>query len=454
MSTVVAPNAQQAPHARRLEAVGLVLAVLTTTAGLLITDAVLLDGGIWSTTPRILAVMAAAALVLHMAIRRWAPHADPVIAPVGLLLTGLGIIGIHRLDLASALSSGMTSNVSSGAWNEEAVAQATWLSVGVLLTIILLGVVDDHRRWQRYTWTTMLTGLILLLLPLAPVIGREIRGATLWISLGGLSFQPAEVAKIALTLAFAGYLAVFGPVLAAVRTRALGLPRPRDLGPLLLAWLISVSVLVGQRDLGTSLLFFGLFVVLLYVATQRRIWPILGAILFLAGAGISWALFDHVQTRVSLWLDPFQGDGTSQVALGLYGIAGGGIFGTGLGGGFPQIVPFAESDFIFATLAEELGMTGALGILVLYAILVQRGLRIALAARDSFTTHVAVGLATTIGLQAFIVIGGVTRLIPLTGLTTPFMSAGGSSLIANWLILGILLRMSHVIRMERSGATS
>lgn len=447
-------GARYTSHTRRLEAVGLILAVLTTAAGLLITDAVLLDGGVWSTTPRILAVMSAAALVLHVAIRRWAPQADPVIAPVGLLLTGLGIIGIHRLDLASALSSGVTSSVNASPWNEEAVAQATWLSVGIVLAIILLSIVHDHRRWQRYTWTTMLAGLILLLLPLAPVIGREIRGATLWISIGGLSFQPAEVAKIALTLAFAGYLAVFGPVLAAVRTRALGLPRPRDLGPLLLAWLISVGVLVGQRDLGTSLLFFGLFVVLLYVATQRRIWPILGAILFLAGAAISWALFAHVQTRVALWLDPFQGDGTSQVALGLYGIAGGGIFGTGLGGGFPQIVPFAESDFIFATLAEELGMTGALGILVLYAILVQRGLRIALAARDSFTTLVAVGLATTIGLQAFIVIGGVTRLIPLTGLTTPFMSAGGSSLVANWLILGILLRMSHVIRLERSGVAS
>lgn len=438
---------------RRLEALGLVSAVLTTTVGLLITDAVLLDGGLWSTTPRIVGFLTASALILHLAIRRWARHADPVIAPVGLLLTGLGIIGIHRLDLAEALSQGAVSALPASAWNEEAVAQATWLSIGVALAVALLVLVRDHRRWQRYTWTTMLAGLILLLLPLAPVIGREIRGATLWISIGGLSFQPAEVAKIALTLAFAGYLAIYGPVLAAVRTRALGLPRPRDLGPLLVAWLVSVGVLVGQRDLGTSLLFFGLFVVLLYVATQRRIWPILGAVLFLGGAAMAWVLFDHVQTRVSLWLDPFQGDGTSQVALGLYGMAGGGIFGTGLGGGFPQIVPFAESDFIFATLAEELGITGALAILVLYAILVQRGLRIALAARDSFTTLVAVGLATTIGLQAFIVIGGVTRLIPLTGLTTPFMSAGGSSLIANWIILGILLRMSHLIREERAGAS-
>lgn len=443
------PATHHARMSRRLEAVGLALAFVTTAAGLLITDAVLLDGSLWSSTPRILLLIGTGTVLLHLAARRWAPHADPVLAPAALLLTGLGIVGIHRLDLASALTRGATSDVSASPWSEEAVAQATWLVLGVIVAVIVLVTVADHRRWQRYTWTTMLVGLLLLLLPLAPVIGREIRGATLWISIAGLSFQPAEVAKIVLTIAFAGYLALHGPVLAAVRTRGLGLPRPRDLGPLLLAWIVSVGVLVGQRDLGTSLLFFGLFVVLLYVATQRRLWPLLGAVLFLAGAALAWTLFDHVQTRVSLWLDPFQGDGTSQVALGLYGIAGGGIFGTGLGGGFPQIVPFAESDFIFATLAEELGITGAVAILVLYALLVQRGLRIAVAARDSFSTLLAVGLATTIGLQAFVVIGGVTRLIPLTGLTTPFMSAGGSSLIANWIIVGILLRMSHLNRQPR-----
>jgi cell division protein FtsW (lipid II flippase) len=309
-------------------------------------------------------------------------------------------------------------------------------------------VMTDHRRLQRYTWTTMLAGFTLLLLPLAPVIGREIRGATLWISIAGYSFQPAELAKIALTISFAGYLAVYGPVLASVRQRWMGLdlPRPRDLGPLLIAWLISLGILIFQRDLGTSLLFFGLFVVLLYVATQRRTWPVIGAVLFLSGSLLAWRLFSHVQTRVSLWLDPFQGDGTSQVALGLYGLAGGGIFGTGLGSGFPQIVPFAESDFIFATLGEELGIMGAVAILVMYAVIVQRGLRLAHVSRDGFSTLLAAGLSTVIGLQAFVVIGGVTRLIPLTGLTTPFLSYGGSSLVANWAIIGLLMRMSHAAR--------
>lgn len=433
------------PRTRRnAELVLLLLAVVVTGAGLLIVDQANL-GTTSAATTRILSVMGAAALVAHLVVRVRTPHADPVLLPAAMLLNGLGLVGIHRLDVANDLRA---ESRGVDAPSPDALAQATWLAVGIALLVIVVLVMTDHRRLQRYTWTTMLAGFVLLLLPVAPVIGREIRGATLWIEIAGYSFQPAEVAKIALTVSFAGYLAVHGPVLGSVRTPWLGfgLPRPRDLGPLLVAWLISLGVLVLQRDLGTSLLFFGLFVVLLYVATQRRTWPVLGAVLFLSGSLLAWRLFSHVQTRVALWLDPFQGDGTSQVALGLYGLAGGGMFGTGLGQGYPQVVPFAESDFIFATLGEELGIVGAIAILVLYAVIVQRGLRLAYVARDSFTTLVATGLATVIGLQAFVVIGGVTRLIPLTGLTTPFLSYGGSSLVANWIIVGLLLRMSHAVR--------
>jgi cell division protein FtsW (lipid II flippase) len=431
-------------HRRNAELVLLVMGMAVTAAGLLIVDHSTL-GRTTSDSLRILTVFVLAGLLAHLVVRVRVPHADPLLLPAAMLLNGVGLIAIHRLDVANQLRAQAQQRAMP---NADAIAQATWTVVGLVLLALVLIAVSDHRRLQRYTWTTMLAGFILLLLPLAPIIGREIRGATLWISVAGFSFQPAELAKIALTISFAGYLAVYGNILASIRRRYFGLdlPRPRDLGPLLVAWLISLGVLIFQRDLGTSLLFFGLFVVLLYVATQRRTWPVLGAVLFLAGSLAAWRMFSHVQTRVSLWLDPFQGDGTSQVALGLYGLAGGGMFGTGLGQGYPQIVPFAESDFIFATLGEELGIVGATALLVLYAIIVQRGLRIAHVSRDGFSVLLATGLSTVIGLQAFVVIGGVTRLIPLTGLTTPFLSYGGSSLVANWAIVGLLLRMSHAVR--------
>jgi cell division protein FtsW (lipid II flippase) len=433
------------PRTRRnAELALIILGWIVTGVGLLVVDQSTV-ASITDASVRIFSVYVLSGLVAHLVIRARTPHADPVLLPAALLLNGLGLIGIHRLDIANQLRATLRDLPVP---SPDAVAQSTWTATGIVLLCVVLLAITDHRRLQRYTWTTMLAGFALLLLPLAPVIGREIRGATLWISIAGFSFQPAELAKIALTIAFAGYLAVYGTVLASVRERFLGLdlPRPRDLGPLVVAWLISLGVLVFQRDLGTSLLFFGLFVVLLYVATQRRTWPIIGALLFIGGSFAAWRLFGHVQTRVSLWLDPFQGDGTSQVALGLYGLAGGGMFGTGLGQGYPQIVPFAESDFIFATLGEELGIVGAIAILVLFAVIVQRGLRLAYVSRDGFSTLLATGLSTVIGLQAFVVIGGVTRLIPLTGLTTPFLSYGGSSLVANWAIVGLLLRMSHAAR--------
>jgi cell division protein FtsW (lipid II flippase) len=304
---------------------------------------------------------------------------------------------------------------------------------------------------QRYTYTCGLLGLLLLILPLMPVIGSTVNGATLWVRVGSFTFQPGEAAKILLTVFFAGYLVMTRDSLAVVRTKVLGigLPRARDLGPLLVAWGASLGVLIFQRDLGTSLLFFGLFVTMLYIATQRRTWLILGALLFLAGSAVSYVLFAHVRVRVQVWLDPFAyaSDQGYQIVQSLYGFANGGLFGTGLGSGYPDLVPYANTDFVVAALGEELGLTGVFAILLLYALLIERGLRTAVAVKDPFGQLLAAGLTITLAIQVFVIIGGVTRLIPLTGLTTPFLSYGGSSLVANWVIIAILLVISHRSRV-------
>ena len=298
--------------------------------------------------------------------------------------------------------------------------------------------------------------VVLLLMPLLPIVGASINGARLWVRVGVLSFQPGEFAKLLLAVFFAGFLVLKRDSLALIRIRTFGIgfPRPRDLGPILVCWLISVAILVFQRDLGTSLLFFGLFVSVLYFATGQRTWLALGAALFLFGATVAYFLFGHVRVRVQVWLDPFAyADGQGyQVVQSLYGLASGGMFGTGLGDGFPYLVPFAKSDFILSALGEELGLIGLAAILMLYAVLVQRGLRIAGSVRDGFGQLLAAGLAVVLGLQTFIVAGGVTRLIPLTGLTTPFLTAGGSSLVANWVALGLLLRISDTAARMREAA--
>jgi cell division protein FtsW (lipid II flippase) len=297
----------------------------------------------------------------------------------------------------------------------------------------------------------MSAGLALLLLPLLPVIGRNINGARIWIGLGPLSFQPGELAKILLTVFFAGYLVAARDSLSLVGRKFLGLqlPRARDLGPMLVAWLASLGVLVFENDLGTSLLFFGLFVALLYVATERTSWIVIGLLLFVGGAFMAWTLFSHVQARVTIWLHPFDpanADRAYQLLQGLYGMASGGLLGTGLDLGRPDIVPFAESDFIVASIGEELGLTGLFAVLMLYALLVERGLRTAIGVRDGFGKLLAAGLAFSLALQVFVVVGGVTRVIPLTGLTTPFLAYGGSSLLSNWVIVALLLRISDSAR--------
>lgn len=434
------------PTRRWVELVLIVFAWLLGVGGLLqITWA---TQGELSTQQWVLAgVIGVLALAMHAVVRWKARYADPFLIPVATLLTILGMVMIHRLDVAAALRA--TRN-DAPAPTPDLTAQLTWFGIAVVLFIAVLLVVEDHRRLQRYTYTFGLAGLVLLVLPLAPLIGAEVNGATLWVRVGELSFQPAELAKIALTIFFAGYLVEKRDSLAIVRTKVLGIgvPRLKDLGPILVAWLVSLGVLIFQHDLGTSLLFFGLFVSMLYIATQRRSWLILGALLFAIGGYFAYQAFGHVRTRVTIWIDPwaYADTGGYQLVQSLYGLANGGMFGAGLGQGFPGYVPFAKTDFIIAALGEELGLTGLFAIILLYAILVERGLRTAVVARDSFGQLLAAGFSITLALQVFVIIGGVTRLIPLTGLTTPFMSYGGSSLIANWIIVALLLRVSDRAR--------
>ena len=387
------------------------------------------------------------ALAAHMAVRFLASYADPVLLPSVLLLNLLGLTMIHRLDLGEAARA--VSN-NSAVPSPDATTQLTWTALGVALFILTLLVVRDHRRLQRYTYTSLLVGLLLLMLPLAPGIGATINGATLWVRIGPLSFQPAEIAKILLTIFFAGYLVVKRDSLALVRTKVLGLelPRGRDLGPLLVAWAVSLGVLIFERDLGTSLLFFGLFVGMLYVATQRVSWVILGALLFIVGSVGAYLAFNHVRVRVQVWLDPFayQAEQGYQIVQSIFGLASGGLFGSGWGQGFPLFVPYAKSDFIISAFGEELGYTGLAALLMLYAVIVTRGMRASVACRDSFGTLLAAGLSIVLALQVFVVVGGVTRLIPLTGLTTPFLAAGGSALVANWIMIALLMRVSDTAR--------
>jgi cell division protein FtsW (lipid II flippase) len=434
------------PSRRGSEAGLLIVAFVVGAAAYLQVDLAVLGHVAGDTVP-VLAAVAALLLVAHVAVRLLARYADPIIVPTVAALNILGLTMIHRLDLADAVRASRNGSV---APTPDVYTQLTWTTLGVLLFVAVLLVVRDHRVLQRYTYTAMVAGLALLLLPLVPIIGATVNGATLWVRVAGLSFQPGELAKVLLTIFFAGYLTVTRDSLALVRTKVMGLelPRGRDLGPLFVAWFVSLAVLVFEKDLGTSLLFFGLFVSLLYVATQRRSWLVLGAVLFIVGATFAYLAFGHVRLRVDVWLHPFGDEaGTSyQIAQSMYGFASGGLFGSGLGQGFPQLVPYAKSDFIIAAFGEELGLIGLMAMLVLYGIVVERGLRAAIACRDVFGTLLAAGLSISLALQVFVVVGGVSKLIPLTGLTTPFLAQGGSSLVANWIAIGLLMRISDTAR--------
>ncbi|MGK0722518.1 FtsW/RodA/SpoVE family cell cycle protein [Leucobacter sp. W1478] len=379
-------------------------------------------------------------LALHVVVRRVAPDADPLIVPLATLLNTIGIAQIYRIDLSKDLIG----------WEAVSVRQLVWSTVAIVVAIAVVALVRNHLVLFRYTYLTGLAAVVLLLLPMLPVIGREINGARVWIFVGSFSFQPGEIAKILLAIFFAGYLVRNRDALSMVGKKFAGIrfPRGRDLGPLVAFWLIAMSVLVFQRDLGTSLLYFGLFLSMLYVATGRVGWIVLGVGLFLAGGILASQVLDYVGNRFANWLDPFSDPlGASfQLVQGLFGMANGGMTGTGLGQGYPGDTPLSQSDYIIPSLGEELGLVGLFVILGAYLVLVGRALRIGFAGQDDFGKLLAAGLGFALALQIFIVVGGVTRVIPLTGLTAPFLAAGGSSLVSNWIIIALLLRLSNSVR--------
>ncbi len=401
--------------------------------------------------------LSALIVAAHVSVRIVAPYADPVLLPLVAALNGFGLAILRRLDITYAeLDEPDTF----------ARQQLTWMTLGVVLFIVTLVLLRDHRVLQRLTYTAGLVGIALLILPFLPVIGREINGARIWINVAGFSFQPGEVAKVMLVIAFAGYLVLHRDALALAGRRVVfvDLPRGRDLGPIMAMFGISMMILVLQNDLGSSLLFFGLFLAMLYVATERPGWLVVGAGLFAAGALAAYTFVGNVQNRFDIWLHPLDYyPGVSyQPVEATFGMGWGGLIGRGLGNGFPERVPFAYSDYILSTIGEELGLTAVMAIVLCYGLIVERALRIALISRDGFGKLMAVGLGAIVALQVFVVIGGVTGLIPLTGLTTPFLSYGGSSLVANWVIIALLLRISDQARrpvprmdpVDESGADS
>jgi len=388
--------------------------------------------------------LAGLTLGLHLVLRVMARDADPFIVPIATMLNGLGLTMIHRLDLAAG----------STGWEAAGVRQMAWTAVALVIAIAVLLVVRNYRILLRYRYLAMLSGAILLTMPLWPGIGRTVNGATIWVNIASMTFQPGEVAKIALAIFFAGYLMTARESLRSVGTTFMGVrwPRIRDLGPLLIIWVLAMGVLVFQRDLGTSLLYFGLFLAMLYVATNRILWLVIGGSLFFTGASVAASQLSYVQGRVDGWLDSFNPTvydavgGSYQLVQGMFGMAEGGFIGSGLGQGQPNLVPLANSDYIVAALGEELGLFGVFGLLALYLLLVSRGFRVGFTGTDDFGRLLSTGLAFVLALQVFIVIGGITRIIPVTGLTTPFLAAGGSSLVANWIIVALLLRLSDDAR--------
>ncbi|MEI8239950.1 MAG: FtsW/RodA/SpoVE family cell cycle protein [Actinomycetota bacterium] len=365
----------------------------------------------------------------HVAVRLLAPGADSTLLPLAILLHGIGYVVIARLS------------------DRLAGLQTTWSLIAIVAFVATLIIVQRPSDLARYKWTFLFIGAGLLVLPLVPGIGVSVGGARIWVAIGPINFQPGEFAKIALALFFAGYLADNRELISA-GTRRIGpmrIPEMRFLLPVTIAWAFAVLVMVFEKDLGSALLFFTMFTVMMWVATERAIYLLLGIGLFSAAAYVAWKLFAVVQTRVSVWLDPwsqYQGKGY-QLVQAMFAFANGGTGGTGLGLGSPTKIPAAKTDYIFAAVGEEMGLVGATGIIIAFLLIIGAGLRIATRSERPFEKLLATGLTTIIGMQAFIIIGGVIRLVPLTGITLPFVSYGGSSLLANYVLLALLIRVSH-----------
>ncbi|HZR54995.1 MAG TPA: FtsW/RodA/SpoVE family cell cycle protein [Streptosporangiaceae bacterium] len=381
--------------------------------------------------------------VAHLAMRRWAPFADPLLLPLGALLNGLGLVMMYRLG--------------QGAGHRIAPStvgvQLLYSAIGIGCLIAVLALIREPRVLQRYTYTLGAVGLVLIATPaLLPASISEVSGAKIQIALGGFTVQPEEFAKLALAVSFAGYLVVKRDVLALAGRRALGidLPRARDLGPIVVAWAVSLLLLVFESDIGTSAVFMGLFVAMLYIATSRTSWLLIGFLMFVVGAFLASKLFGHVGERFDIWLHPYTSanltDHSFQLVQGMEGMGYGGLLGKGLGAGMPYKTPLVQSDFIFTAFGEEIGLAGVMAILLVYGLIVQRGMRTAISVKDPFSKLLAGGLSFMLALQVFVIVGGVTRLIPLTGITTPFLSQGGSSLVASWIMIGLLARLSDTAR--------
>ncbi len=459
-----AQTARRAPTRRNAELALLLVAMVIVTAYSAAVEEALVGHvttDFW-VPPLMLTVVFLAA---HITVRFLAPYADPAILPCVALLNGLGVAFLRRLDLGRAKTAARAGYSS---FAGDGFHQLTWTILAILVAAGLLALVRDHRSLSRYAYTLGLTGIVLVMIPaVLPRRFSEVNNAKLWIKFGSfVQIQPGEFAKLLLLSFFAYYLVRKREVLSLASRRFVGIdfPRGRDLGPVLVVWGLSLLVLVFEKDLGTSLLYFGMFVVTLYVATERVSWLIIGLLLFFGGTFLAYFLggtvggpFLNFHERVVVWLNPFGDPNVAgyQLVQSLLGLGTGGLFGSGPGVGQPSFVPEVRTDFVFAGMGEEVGLFGLTSLLVIYLIIVERGLRAALAVRDSFGKLLAGGLAFTLGLQVFVIVGGVTKLIPLTGQTTPFLSAGGSSLMANWLLIAMLLRISdNARRPVTTGATA
>ncbi|NJQ06960.1 FtsW/RodA/SpoVE family cell cycle protein [Streptomyces lonarensis] len=447
MSAATDEVARWVSHRRNTELVLVVLAVLIgvfghAAAGLAVHDE--LPSGLAAYT----AMLGGSALAAHLAVRRFARHADPVLLPVTVLLCALGLVLMDRLDQSYAVRY-------SGTYQAVPVApnQAVWTVIGVGLMVLVVALLRHHRLLQRYTYLGMAAAMLLLIAP--AFFGADAFGAKRWITLGPLSVQPGEFVKVMIVVFFASYLMANRDALALVGKRFLGLalPRGRNAGPVLLVWAVSLVVLFYQRDLGTSLIFFGAFILMLYVATERTSWVVLGGLMAVGGAAVVAATQYHVKARVAAWLDPMAiylpedqrppGIISDQSAQALFAFGAGDLTGTGLGQGHSDLVGFAgRSDFILATVGEELGLLGVTLVLFLYVLLIWRGLAAGMASTDPFGKLLALGLSSVLALQVFVVAGGVTGLIPLTGKALPFLAQGGSSTVANWLLVALLIKVS------------
>jgi len=435
------------PQKQRNRELALLLFSLVIAGGAL---ALVQLGALDTIDPMVLVIgggLAVLVLAVHVVLRIVASDADPFVLPIATVLTGLGIAMIYRIDIADQLTG----------WRAFSNKQLAWTAISLAGVIALVIALRNYRVLYRFTYLSGLIGLVLLVLPFIPFLKASGSNADVWVSVAGIfAFQPGELAKICLAIFFAGYLVRTRESLSSVGKRFLGMtwPRMRELGPVLVVWIISLLIIVTQRDLGTGLLIFGMFVAMLYVATGKTSWVLIGLAGVGVGAFFATRVLAYVQRRFTNWLDAFNPDiiaqqgGSYQLVEGIFGLAHGGLIGTGWGQGRPQITPLAHSDYIIPSLGEELGIIGLFAILCLYMVFISRGLRIGLAGQDDFGKLLATGLSFTLALQVFIMVGGVTRVIPLTGLTTPFLAAGGSSLVANWLIVALLLRISDGVRRQ------